>query len=127
MFTNVTGVTWLEFAGAAGKTLVAVGKTEFVVELTAALPPDEAPPPVERDTLDLIVVQGARMMSSWSMPNALAPFGASTPTTLNPTLWIRSSCPTGERFWNSSRTIVWPTRHTRAALRTSESPNVSPS
>ena len=44
----------------------------------------------------LIVVQGARMMSSWSMPTMLEPLGESTPITRRETFWMRSSLPTGD-------------------------------
>ncbi len=82
------------------------------------------PPPVRRN---LIVVQGARMMSSWSMPIMFEPFGESTPITRRETFWMRSSLPTGDSSWNSSRLIVAPMTQTLLPLSTSRSVNMPPS
>ena len=79
------------------------------------------------DTRYLIVVQGASSVSSWSIPQVLAPFLLSTPTTLNDTFCTRISLPTGDTPPNSSLTTVWPRRQTRLALRTSRSVKDSPS
>ena len=53
-------------------------------------------------TRNLMVVQGANTMSSWSMPTMLAPLRLSTPMTLKETFWMRISLPTGDSPWNSS-------------------------
>src|SRR5215210_2147823 len=102
----------------AGYTLGDPGNTALLPEAFCDEPgdveADDPPAPVPPTTLYLMVVHGARMMSSWSMPNVFAPFGVSTPTTRKPTFWIRSSRPTGEAPWNNSRTIVRPTMQTRA-------------
>src|SRR5262249_43977808 len=91
-------------------------------ELTGGAWPD--PPPVAAlwlggcagcpDTLNLIVRPGARTMSSWSAPNVLAPFFASTPITRIGVVFTRIDCPTGESSPNSSRATVAPIRHTPA-------------
>ena len=57
-------------------------------------------------TLNLIVRHGASTMSSWSWPKVLAPFRASTPTTLSGMLLTRSTWSIGDSLPNSSRTIV---------------------
>ncbi len=46
----------------------------------------------------LIVVQGASMMSSWSIPIMFEPLRPSTPRTLKETLLTRISFPTGDSF-----------------------------
>src|SRR5262249_2588739 len=108
---------------AGGKTLGAPGYTEVLLGvdglLVVAEPEDEPDDEDDEATRNLIVVHGVRMMSSWSIPNVFAPLGLSTPTTRKPTFWMRSSFPSGEAPWKSSRTMVCPTRHTRAAFRTS--------
>src|ERR1043165_6217275 len=96
------------------------------VDLVALSEDDEA---IDDDevTRYLIVVHGAISTSSWSIPNVFAPLAFKTPITRNPTFRTRISLPTGDWPWNSSRTMVFPTRHTRAELRSSDSPNASPS
>src|SRR5258708_1895315 len=56
-----------------------------------------------------------------------APLRLRTPITRMRTLPMRMSLPTGDWPSNNSRTIVCPTRHTQAALRTSLSLNGAPS
>ena len=57
----------------------------------------------------------------------LTPLRASTPMTRTRTLPMRISFPSGDCPWNNSRTMVWPTRQTEAAARTSRSVKGSPS
>src|SRR5262245_12981264 len=75
-------------------------------------------PSVAALTRYLIVVHGARRMSSWSRPIMLAPLRLRTPTTLNDTFCTRTSLPTGDSPPNSSLTKVWPKRQTLLPLRT---------
>ena len=74
-----------------------------------------------------MVVQGASTTSSWSMPIMFAPLRPSTPTILKETFWMRISLLIGDSPWNNSRLIVSPITQTLFALRTSCSPNISPS
>src|SRR6185503_9820325 len=94
--------------------------------LDAELPPccDESP---RLEIRYLIVVQGARMTSSWSRPNMFAPFRDSTPTTRMLTDPRRISLPIASSSPNSSRFTICPMTQTRFALRTSDSVNTSPS
>jgi hypothetical protein len=80
----------------------------------------------EPDTRDLIVVQGASTTSSWSKPIVLAPLRERTPTTFSATFWTRTSLPTADSPWKSSRSIVLPRRQTLLAFRTSRSLKGSP-
>src|SRR5262249_4969045 len=77
-------------AHGAGETLVAPGYTELLFDELDDVDPDELlddepPAPPEVATRNLIVVQGVKMMSSWSVPKVLAPLGLNTPTTRKPT------------------------------------------
>ena len=75
----------------------------------------------------LIVVQGAKTMSSWSMPIMLAPLGLNTPMILKVTLFRRISLPMGDSPSKSCFFKVAPIRHTRFQFRTSASVKMSPS
>ena len=79
------------------------------------------------ETRNLSVVQGSRMMSSWSMPIMLAPFRESTPTTRSDTFCTRRSLSIGDWPSNSSVTSVSPMRQTRLPARTSWSVKAWPS
>ena len=74
----------------------------------------------------LIVVHGARMISSWSDPIILAPLALSTPTTLKLTFMRRISLPMGDSSMKSILTIVLPITQTLLQLRTSRSVKALP-
>ena len=73
------------------------------------------------------VVHGAMITSSSSAPIMFAPLLLSTPITLNAVSLSRTSLSIGERPPNTSRTIVEPTRQTRARDSTSRSVKLRPS
>src|SRR4029434_9819014 len=74
----------------------------------------------------LMVVHGARRISSWSWPIMFAPLRARQPTMRKLTFWTRMSLPTGDSPANNSRTSVWPMRQTLLEFLTSRSVNGSP-
>ena len=72
------------------------------------------------------VVYGISRMSSWSCPPRSAPFGSSTPMTVNGMFLIRTCSPIGSWPGNSLRAIVLPITHTLVAPATSRSVKNSP-
>src|SRR5687768_7802706 len=137
MFVNRTGIglfaAWL--ADCSGYSCTPLLGYRLLSVLTLPLVPPDAGAAalallrlrLERETRYLMLVHGARMMSSWSEPIMFAPLAARVPVTLNDTLLIRISLPSGDSAPNISRTIVWPIRQTLLVLRTSRSENISPS
>src|SRR5262245_58806652 len=103
-----------------------VGLPELVDEFEFAVVPPLAPPELLPHTRNLIVVQGAKTTSSWSIPIMFEPLGLKTPTTRKDTFETRISLPIGDSSGNNSRTIVVPMTHDLMLPRTSRSVNMSP-
>ena len=78
-------------------------------------------------TRNLMVVQGASTMSSWSMPIMLAPLRLSTPRTRKETLLMRISLPMGDSPLEQLALQGLADHAHLVQLRTSRSVNISPS
>jgi hypothetical protein len=69
-------------------------------------------------SLRCTVVMGTKTASSWSEPQAVAPFSVSTPITVQARPLMTMDSSSGLRSPNSSRATVCPSTHTWLAART---------
>ncbi|MGA2258564.1 MAG: hypothetical protein ABSG53_28195 [Thermoguttaceae bacterium] len=99
---------------------------ELTVAATAAAATFVDPAPT-LFTRNLIVVQGAKMQSSWSWSIMFAPRRLKSPMTRNGTLRMRIVLPMGDSSSNNSRFTVAPITQTRLLERTSSSVKKLPS